>query len=209
MAVRFLAWSDLRRRWRTWLALALLIGLAGTAVLGAAAAARRTQSAYPRLIEHTNMFDVLVNPDDGEMDFGPVEALPQVAQAGRMAGGLVVPTRPTAARTSARSTSSCSSAPTTTAPCAPSTDPRSLDGPTARPDRVDEVFVEKTLADAARRWRVGSTMEVMSFGPDAFAALEAGEEPPRGRRRRCGSSASACRPSTCPSPRPTACPPSS
>ena len=70
---------DLRRRWRVWLGLAVLLGLTGAAVMGAAAGARRTATAYPRLVEHTNAFDILVNPDTGDMDFGPVEALPEVA----------------------------------------------------------------------------------------------------------------------------------
>jgi hypothetical protein len=48
-AVWILVWSVARRRWRTYLALALLIGFAGGVVLTAAAGARRTATAYPRL----------------------------------------------------------------------------------------------------------------------------------------------------------------
>ena len=48
-AVWILVWSAARRRWRAYLALALLLGFAGGVVLTAAAGARRTATAYPRL----------------------------------------------------------------------------------------------------------------------------------------------------------------
>lgn len=54
------ATSQLRRRWRSWLGLALLIGLAGGAVLGAAAGARRTSSAYDRLASSADAFTVVL-----------------------------------------------------------------------------------------------------------------------------------------------------
>ena len=40
----------MRRRWRALVSLALLLGLAGGVVLTAAAGARRTDTAYPRLL---------------------------------------------------------------------------------------------------------------------------------------------------------------
>ena len=42
--------ADVRRRWRALVSLALLLGLAGGVVLTAAAGARRTDTAYPRLL---------------------------------------------------------------------------------------------------------------------------------------------------------------
>ena len=42
--------ADLRLRWRAALGLALLLGLIGGVVLTAAAGARRTDTAYPRLL---------------------------------------------------------------------------------------------------------------------------------------------------------------
>ena len=61
---RDLIWFRLRvvarQRWRAWLALAALIGLAGGMVLGALAGSRRTDSAYGRFLEASNPFDVAV-----------------------------------------------------------------------------------------------------------------------------------------------------
>jgi len=46
--------ADLRRKWRVVVTLALLLGLAGGVVLTAAAGARRTYTAYPRLLNWAN-----------------------------------------------------------------------------------------------------------------------------------------------------------
>jgi hypothetical protein len=45
-----------------WIFLALLVGLAGGAVLTAAAGALRTDSAYPRFLQASKASDVLVSP---------------------------------------------------------------------------------------------------------------------------------------------------
>jgi hypothetical protein len=42
--------AQLRRRWQSWLAIAILISVVGGVVLGAAAAGRRTQSAFPGFV---------------------------------------------------------------------------------------------------------------------------------------------------------------
>ena len=43
--------ADLRRRWREWLALAVLVGALGGVVLAVLAGARRTEVAYERFLE--------------------------------------------------------------------------------------------------------------------------------------------------------------
>ena len=43
--------AELRRRWRSWLAVAVLISVVGGLVLATAAAGRRTESAFPRFVE--------------------------------------------------------------------------------------------------------------------------------------------------------------
>jgi hypothetical protein len=45
--VRLAFRAEMRRRWRSWLAIALLISVVGGLVLGAAAAGRRTEAAFP------------------------------------------------------------------------------------------------------------------------------------------------------------------
>nr|MBA2624688.1 hypothetical protein [Acidimicrobiia bacterium] len=89
-AVWYRARAEVRRRWAATLVLALLVGLAGGAVLTAAAGARRTASAYPRFLEASRAGDVLVNPNDGNTDFDAIEALPQVEAAARADGLFIV-----------------------------------------------------------------------------------------------------------------------
>jgi hypothetical protein len=54
--------ADLRQRWRALLSLALLLGLIGGVVLTAAAGARRTDTAYPRLLTWANATQVQLIP---------------------------------------------------------------------------------------------------------------------------------------------------
>jgi len=75
--------SELRIRWRAWLGLALLIGLAGGAAVGAAAGARRTETAYPRFVQAQNGYDLIAggfprNTDAGRALARPVEQLPRL-----------------------------------------------------------------------------------------------------------------------------------
>ncbi len=69
--------SEWRTQWRTWLALAALVGLVGGVVLGAAAGARRTATAYPRLLEVGHASDALVAPDTPGFD-AALRRLPEV-----------------------------------------------------------------------------------------------------------------------------------
>lgn len=77
---------ELRRRWRAWLSLALLLSLFAGAVLAAAAGARRTHAVYPRYLVTQKAFDqfMLTGDDDPEFSFSPQEdqlrAMPEVAQ---------------------------------------------------------------------------------------------------------------------------------
>ena len=78
--------SEMRTRWRAWVALSLLMGVLSGVVFAAVAAARRTDSAYPRLLRWSNVPDVMVpnlGPPFPNIDLAKASALPQVAQAGR------------------------------------------------------------------------------------------------------------------------------
>ena len=55
---------ELRTRWRAWVAVAFLIGVAGGVVLTTAAGARRTGSAYGRFLRMSHAADILVSPDN-------------------------------------------------------------------------------------------------------------------------------------------------
>ena len=58
-AVRLVFQAGLRRRWRSWVAIALLISVVGGLVLAAAAAGRRTENAFPRFVA-AHGFDSIV-----------------------------------------------------------------------------------------------------------------------------------------------------
>jgi hypothetical protein len=80
--------SELRTRWRAWLGLALLIGLAGAAVVAAVAGARRTETAYPRFVQAQNGYDLITGGFSGNVDpargLARMEALPEVGQWARV-----------------------------------------------------------------------------------------------------------------------------
>jgi hypothetical protein len=90
--------ADLRVRWRAMAGLALLLGLIGGVVLTAAAGARRTDTAYPRLLQWARAAQVVVVPTGNGLPtayFTALGRLPQVASMSTT--GLyqtVLPTRP-------------------------------------------------------------------------------------------------------------------
>lgn len=89
-AVLARARAELRARWRSWVGLALAVGVAGGAVLALAVGARWTESAYPRLVATERPPDVnsMLVEGIGErgitLDPAAVARLPQVAGVGRM-----------------------------------------------------------------------------------------------------------------------------
>jgi ABC-type antimicrobial peptide transport system permease subunit len=86
--------AELRTRWRGSLAVVVLIGALGGIVLTTAAGARRTETAYPRLLDSTGAADFLISVAvDGLASgiYDEVERLPQVAAAGTLAGVNLVP----------------------------------------------------------------------------------------------------------------------
>ena len=105
--------AELPKRWRAVLALALLAGVAGGIALTAAAGARRTDTAYERLLDKTNAWQVLVNPDDsnGTASSSPaIACLPMVTAAARSTGRRS--SRPTPAPRTTSVASASSSCPT-------------------------------------------------------------------------------------------------
>ena len=73
--------ADLRARWRAWLGLTLIMGIAGGAVIAAAAGARRTDSAYTRFLRTARAPDALVfEPSDPSFAPIPPDKLAALAQ---------------------------------------------------------------------------------------------------------------------------------
>jgi len=89
-AVWMRARAELRARWRSWLVLAVLLGVFGGAVTAVAAGARRTHSAYPRFLVEHNAFDIAIAdfsvfaPIFWTPDFEALEELPYVVDSARV-----------------------------------------------------------------------------------------------------------------------------
>jgi hypothetical protein len=92
--LRIIARRELRSHWRGWTALVLLVGIGGGVVLASLAGARRTESAFSRLVEQSAASDVVVvgNSDfgfSGNVDLDAVAALPEVEATGRTTVSIV------------------------------------------------------------------------------------------------------------------------
>ena len=89
-AVRLRFRAEARQRWRSWVLLAVVVGLAAGASLAALAGARRTETSYERFVEGTHGFDVLLpngsSPElfNRQFDLDQVARLPQVAESARL-----------------------------------------------------------------------------------------------------------------------------
>ena len=88
--------ADVRLRWRALAALALLLGIVGGVVLTAAAGARRTDTAYPRLLSWANAAQVYVFPEGTGLTgyYAALARLPQVgAMSIQVSYGTTLPAR--------------------------------------------------------------------------------------------------------------------
>lgn len=143
--------AGLRQRWRSWLALALLAGLFGGVVTAAAAGARRTDSAYPRLLDWSRGPDVeffyspLLAPVLANLPMRVIAGLPQAAATVGLDGFTVLD--PAAAEVIA---------PETTLVPGSFWRRKILAGRLPDPRRADEVNISFLFAQASG-WRVGQT----------------------------------------------------
>jgi hypothetical protein len=141
--VRALLRSDLRRRWRAWAALALLVALVGGVAMASVAGYRRTSSAMDRFLAYHRPPNAFA---EGRLDADDLAALPGVEL---VAGGdymLMLPMEDGVAR------------PDLLGKVSPFTydspdsfraayRPIIVDGRLADPDRADEVMVDEEMAD--------------------------------------------------------------
>jgi len=74
--------AELRRRWRSWLALAFLVAIVGGVVLAAVAGGNRTATAFPRFVR-AHGYDAFVS-DSAETPLPALARLPGVASAIQM-----------------------------------------------------------------------------------------------------------------------------
>lgn len=90
--MRFRVRAELRVHWREWIALGLLVGVLLGVIIAAAAGARRTSSAYPRLLAEARAADLTVDVfadedvDIADFPWAEVAQLPDVAMSGSYAG---------------------------------------------------------------------------------------------------------------------------
>src|ERR1700733_894676 len=70
-----------RARWKPWLAFALLVAVISGTVLTAAAGARRTETAFPRLLQADKAANVLVSPQNlgSPALYAAISRLPEVS----------------------------------------------------------------------------------------------------------------------------------
>ena len=156
-AVLRLIGHEFRARWLSWAVLVLLVGLAGGAVLAAAAGARRTDTAYPRFLQAYRASDVLVGPAGG--GFGgsyddALAGLPGVAAIAPIVGLQAAPLGPGGHRVNA----------TVTAPLDDRFGhllevPKLLAGRQPQPGRPGDVMIDQIAAQDLHL-RVGSRLEM-------------------------------------------------
>lgn len=154
-AVLRLVAHELLARWRGWVLLGLLVGVAGGAVLTAAAGARRTDSAYSRFLVASRAADVFVAPFNTGLDgyYRALAQLPDVAVVAPLVGVNATPLRP-------------DGRPVTSGPVVVPADgrfghqleiPKLLAGRLPRPDRPGEVAVSQ-IGASSMHLHVGSTL---------------------------------------------------
>jgi putative ABC transport system permease protein len=173
--VRFLAAHEIRRRWRSAVALALLVGVVGAVVLATAAGARRSHSALPRFVAFSRAADVSFLP--GPLGFTPtpsqlraVRHVPGVTAVGEIRFFAVV----------ARGLPQSASIGAPVGPVEGSRVERArvVAGRAANPSAPDELDVDEPLA-AQYHLAVGGHIDLESYTPATFkAAIASGGQPP-------------------------------
>jgi hypothetical protein len=136
--------AELRRRWRAWLALALIVGAFAGVVEAAAAGARRTDAAYPSLLAWSDAPDLLLfssartSETFGRFSLRAAAAVPQARHSAVLVGYSV--TTPAAAQIIA---------PVTNVVPGRFWHRRILSGRLPDPGRPHEVSIAFTLAQSA------------------------------------------------------------
>ncbi len=95
-ALTWILVRQLRARWRSWVLLAVLVGLTGGVVFTATAGARRTDSAYSRFLAASRAADLLVSPNNTGFDgyYRALGALPGTETVAPVIGVQALPVLP-------------------------------------------------------------------------------------------------------------------
>lgn len=167
--LRVLLSSELRRNWRSLVVLGLLMGLAGGAVIGATAAARRTSTAYDRLRAATHIDDARVMSIHGAPP-SAVVGLPSVVAARTAALGVAKVSGPRVTYYAVQS-------------LPPGRDdlfkPRVVSGRRYRDDAPDEAIVSESAAVAAGI-RPGDVLRLSMLAPTEVLQFATGFGEPDG-----------------------------
>ncbi len=160
------------------MALALMAGLAGGAVLALTAGARRSSTAFERYRQETLAGDIDITPSDPDPSrFEAVERLPEVVALSRMAFPFI---RPQGTDLYPYLDFLAAVGPDGTFGTRIDR-PRMVDGRMPRPERIDEFAATERFATEADL-SVGDRVVFESFAPDQFGALfgEGGAVEPAG-----------------------------
>lgn len=173
--------SELRHSWRGAVAIAVLLALLAGGALASIAGARRTDSAYPRLLSATNAEDLLVSPVaapgyDPTGAYAEIEALPGVGETGLMAGIPLLPLEGTPAAELNSDANNSEMSPLGIA-VAPLDDrayralgrPSIVEGRAPAPDALDEALISRRVADATGLV-VGDTLDMVLVPAETDAA---------------------------------------
>jgi hypothetical protein len=160
--------AEARRRWRSWIALALLAGVVMGVAIAAVAAARRTDTAYERFLTASRAHDLTIasGSPDAAREYDEIASLPGVALAGTRHGVSMVSefpdgrVRPPAFVIQVGDVARFSV----------------LDRPGLRegrlpdPTRPHEVLINPTLA-RTRGWHTGSKVRLLTGDVDTLSVL--------------------------------------
>src|ERR671910_25269 len=166
-AVWLLVRCDLRRRWRSPVCVALLVGVVGAVVLTAVAGARRTDSAYPRLLDALDASHASVEVSSEYFD--EIAGLPQVEAVAPASFFFVTPVGLeregilTMAAIDDRFNRVIDR-------------PRLLEGRRPLADRADEVLISENIADRLRL-EAGDQLTLTSHTPEQLEQLIHTEDP--------------------------------
>src|SRR5580704_18894 len=161
--VALLTRAGLRARWRTWLVLAVLTGLAGGLVTAVAAGARRTDAAYPARVAWSQPPDDLVSVSTGSgSSVGPAYSnVPAAAIAGLP---QVIASAPAATYTVLEPAAATLGAPLNGTVPGTFWHRKLLAGRLPDARQPDEVDVSFTVTQALPHLQVGDTLPLLLLG---------------------------------------------